>query len=98
MYTARVPKVEDQAVKHQYYCDRCGSFIGSSFSRNGAKPEPVGEFKESICVDGDWYTIDVNLCDRCRDRLVSAISDAYIKASEGEDLATLLLGLGFNAQ
>ena len=62
--------VEDN--KHEFYCDKCGKYLGASHEYDDGWYERIGEFELKFYVD-DWYRIKKCLCDDCRERFINNV-------------------------
>lgn len=65
--------------KHQFYCDECNKFLGTSIEYADGYYETHGDFMLRIWVEGEWYTLQKCLCDQCR----AAKIDALVKFLKG---------------
>ena len=61
-------QVEDRT--HHFYCDNCGSHIGSSHEYDDGYYDELGEFELKILMPRGWYKLEKCLCDECRDEFL----------------------------
>lgn len=55
-------KVEENI--HEFYCDNCKEYLGSSYEYDDGWYPLIGKFELKLHVD-DWYCIKKCLCDDC---------------------------------
>lgn len=55
-----------ELIKHSFYCDECGEYLGTSEEYDDGWYHKFGEFELKFYVN-DWYRLDKCLCDKCRD-------------------------------
>lgn len=67
-------QIEDRT--HHFYCDNCGTHIGSSDEYEDGYYEELGEFELSWFTPDGWYKLKKCLCPSCRDELLADIYDA----------------------
>ena len=61
--------------KHEFYCDKCGKYLGISIEYDDGYYERIGE------VDIHLYglTLSGHFCDNCRKKIDSQIEEALTK-------------------
>lgn len=68
---------------HHFYCDSCGTHIGSSEEYVDGWYRPHGEFELKMYTPRGWYKLEKCFCNKCKeeflDKLYSALEDAEFK-------------------
>ena len=58
---------------HKFYCDNCGLEIGISEEYEDGYFKNFGEYKEEVLINGNWYSINRTLCDKCKEKFIKNI-------------------------
>jgi len=61
--------------KHEFYCDKCGKYLGISREYDDGYCEEIGK------VDLKLYDLELSgcFCDECKNKISSQIEEALIK-------------------
>lgn len=57
--------IEVEEIKHEFYCDECGKYLGVSYEHDDGWYETLGEVNLSYNVNGFLY-LRKCLCDKCK--------------------------------
>ena len=74
----RVPKTTYRDV-HYFYCDDCGTYLGATEEYDDGWYGEKGKFELSFCVSSRWYRMNKQLCDECREKVLSKVADNLIQ-------------------
>ena len=58
---------------HDFYCDDCNKHLGKVEEYDDGYYQELGDFEMKFFVSRSWYRLRKNLCDDCKDKLVSKI-------------------------
>ena len=58
------------ANEHEFYCDKCGKYLGTSTEYEDGYYEEIGEFNLQLHVS-NWYGLHKHFCDDCRKEFVN---------------------------
>lgn len=50
---------------HQFYCDRCGNFLGESKEHPDGWYEKLGEFERKYNCGNGWLKLNKCYCEKC---------------------------------
>lgn len=65
-------------TKHNFYCDGCGKYLGSSEELDDCYYDEPGKFNLELCVDSKWYKLNRCFCEKCKsDYLQKIINSLY---------------------
>lgn len=89
-------KKEVMQVIHEFYCDNCGKFLGSSAEYDDGYYEELDSFENEINIsnsrgykksykEGGWYRYKKNLCDKCQNEFVSKLTKTLIELGYTKD-------------
>ena len=67
---------------HIFYCDMCNKELGTTGEWEDGYYHRLGEYNQKFCLDGEWFHLTRNLCDKCKGKF-------------NEKIKTSLLNLGF---
>ena len=71
--------VERTKIEHEFYCDECGKFIGTSEEYDDGYYAKIGEAKWHYNGDKGWLAKRGNYCAECRAKIGASIDDALLK-------------------
>lgn len=77
-------KIEKKCIeiKHNFFCDNCEEYLGSTVEyEDGYYPE-LGEFNLSFNLPDGWYKAKGHFCNKCKEEFI-------------ESLKTKLVNMGF---
>lgn len=57
--------VEAIEIKHEFYCDECNQYLGTSYECDDGWYNRVGDFELKLCVNG-WLHVNKCLCAKCK--------------------------------
>lgn len=66
---------EIKTYKHDFYCNNCNKYIGSSIESDTGWYQKYGEFKLRFYID-EWYHISKCLCDDCKKLFIKKIKES----------------------
>lgn len=78
-------KKEIVQVTHEFYCDNCGKFLGSSKEWDDGYYKEYGSFKNNLCINSRWYRYRKNLCDKCQNEFVAKLTKTLIELGYTKD-------------
>lgn len=58
---------------HDFYCDDCNKHLGKVKEYDDGYYPSLGDFELQFFVLREWYALKKNLCDECKNKLVSKI-------------------------
>ena len=53
-------------TKHNFYCDSCNKYLGSSEELDDGYYAELGAFHKEYYIDNDWYVLNKNFCEKCK--------------------------------
>lgn len=66
----KIVEVED--IVHEFYCDECNKYLGTSYECDDGWYNRIGEFELKLYVNG-WLCVNKCLCDKCKYEFVEKI-------------------------
>ena len=76
--------VQVEKARHEFYCDECNKYLGTSEEYDDGWYKDIGQFELKIYIDG-WYYVDKCLCDDCKKSFI-------------ENLKVTLKNIGFEKE
>lgn len=70
-----VKEIED--IKHEFYCDECNCYLGTSLEYDDGYYKKFGELELKFYVDG-WLYINKCLCDKCKSEFIHNIRETLL--------------------
>ena len=64
-------QIEDSI--HHFYCDDCGTHIGSSHEYDDGWYQELGKFELNWLTPNGWYKLEKCLCNDCRDKFLDKV-------------------------
>ena len=61
-----------ERTTHEFYCDECGNFLGTTFEYDDGYFKELGEVELEFYLD-DRYQLRKTLCPKCKMRLYNKI-------------------------
>lgn len=89
-------KKEIIKTTHEFYCDNCGKFLGSSEEWEDGYYEKFGSFENKLDIynsrvhnkkykESGWYTYKKILCDKCQEEFVSKLAKTLLELGYKKD-------------
>lgn len=75
----KTKKIKSTTNVVEFYCDNCKKFLGESEEFDDGYVPELGEYEQEIFINNDWYRIEKNLCDECKQKLTKDIIDSLKK-------------------
>ena len=73
-------------TNHNFYCDSCGKYLGSSEELDDGYYDEIGKFRLGFCVDNKWYRVNKCFCKKCKsDYLQKVINNLFDLGFEREE-------------
>lgn len=60
-------------IYHDFYCDDCNKHLGRVQEYDDGYYGNLGEFEQKFYISRGWYRLRKNLCDDCKDKMISKI-------------------------
>ncbi len=57
---------------HEFYCDECNEYLGTSYEYEDGWYPKLGEFDLNLNVFG-WMHMKKCLCEKCRDKIIDNV-------------------------
>jgi hypothetical protein len=73
--------VQVERASHEFYCDECNKYLGTSEEYEDGWYQELGKFEQKIYID-KWYRFKKCLCDNCQKSFI-------------ENLKVVLKNIGF---
>ena len=71
-------------TEHDFYCDECEKFLGTSRElHDGYYPE-LGHYERHFYLNG-WYKINATLCEECSEKKTNQIAQALMELGFKEE-------------
>ena len=64
-------QIEDRT--HHFYCDDCGTHIGSSCEYDDGWYQELGVFELHWLTPNGWYKLEKCLCNDCHDKFLTKV-------------------------
>ena len=64
--------IEVEETRHEFYCDRCGEYLGASYECEDGWYKKFGEFELKCYIDG-WLHLKRCLCNKCQHELINKV-------------------------
>ncbi len=64
--------VEAIEIKHEFYCDKCNEYLGTSYECDDGWYNELGNFELKLNVDG-WLRVRKCLCTKCRYEFINKL-------------------------
>lgn len=68
-------KCSKHVTKHNFYCDSCNKYLGSSEELNDGYYNELGRFSLRFCVDQKWYEAKRCFCDKCKTNFLNMVKE-----------------------
>lgn len=62
-------------IEHDFYCDECNKFLGTSRELHDGYYSELGHYERQFYLNG-WYKIDTTLCEECSEKKTNQIVKA----------------------
>lgn len=72
-------KFETRTVEecvHNFYCDGCNKYLGSSEECDDGYYNKLGEFHLHFFIKDSWYGVDKIFCDKCKEKFIEKVTTA----------------------
>ena len=66
-------KIERVERGHDFYCDRCGKYLGSSEEYDDGYYHKIGNFELKLYTD-KWLVLNKHYCNECRRQFLSKLN------------------------
>lgn len=71
-------KVETRIIEHEertyhFYCDDCGTHIGTSVDHGDGWYQKYGEFDLRMFTPRGWYKIEKCFCNECNEKFLNTV-------------------------
>ena len=63
-----------EEIKHNFYCDVCNKYLGSSTEYDDGYYVGFGDFELKFYIDG-WYRFEKCLCDDCKNDFLGNLKE-----------------------
>lgn len=64
--------IEVEENEHEFYCDECGKYIGTSYEYDDGWYDELGEFELACNING-WLRLKKCLCDKCAHEFINKV-------------------------
>ena len=71
--------IKQERYTHEFYCDKCDKFLGETSEYDDGWYPTLGRYRQSFCIKGEWYTLEICLCDECAKNMTDDIINALQK-------------------
>lgn len=64
--------IEVEDIRHEFYCDECNEYIGTSYEHSDGWYEELGELELKLNVNG-WLRVNKCLCAKCKYEFINKL-------------------------
>lgn len=64
--------VEVEETRHEFYCDECDKYLGTSYEYDDGWYNELGRFELKCNING-WLRLEKCLCDKCKYEFVNKV-------------------------
>lgn len=77
MEKTRITKETISHTEHDFYCDECNKFLGTSRELFDGYYPKLGHYERHFYLDG-WYKFEAILCDECAEKKTKWIKEQLL--------------------
>lgn len=78
MEKIRITNETIEHIEHDFYCNECNKFLGTSRELHDGYYPKLGHYERQFYLNG-WYKIDTTLCEECSEKKTNQIVQALIE-------------------
>ena len=64
--------IEVEETRHEFYCDECDQYLGTSYECDDGWYDDIGKFELKLNVSG-WLRVRKCLCTKCRYEFINKL-------------------------
>ena len=73
MEKVEIEIIETEETTHRFYCDDCGTYLGSSTECDDGWYQEFGEFELKMYTPRGRYRLNKCFCDECADKFLDKV-------------------------